>query len=73
MHKLKTHSGAKKRFKTDQKRKGKTRACLQIPYSEQKIHQAQKKPAQSRLCGSDQHEGNQAADGESLINIWMED
>ena len=65
MPKLKTHSGAKKRFKT--------RACLQIPYSEQKIHQAQKKPAQSRLCGSDQHEGNQAADGESLINIWMED
>ena len=59
MPKLKTHSGAKKR--------------LQIPYSEQKIHQAQKKPAQSRLCGSDQHEGNQVADGESLINIWMED
>lgn len=73
MPKLKTHSGAKKRFKLTKNGKDKTRACLQIPYSEQKIHQAQKKPAQSRLCGSDQHEGNQVADGESLINIWMED
>ena len=73
MPKLKTHSGAKKRFKLTKNGKVKRAHAYKSHILNKKIHQAQKKPAQSRLCGSDQHEGNQAADGESLINIWMED
>ena len=60
MPKLKTHSGAKKRFKMTKKGKFK-RAQAYRRYSEQEVHQAQETAQKSRLCTWHQRQGAQAA------------
>ena len=47
---IKNTQWSQKAFSHDQKRQSKTRACLQKPYPEQKEHQTQTRPPQSRLC-----------------------
>ena len=51
MPKLKSHSGAKKRFNLTKTGKVKRAHALQEPHSHQERHQAQEGPPSGRLCG----------------------
>ena len=55
MPKLKTHSGAKKRFNLTKTGKVKARQGFQEPHPHQEGHQAHSSSARRRLCGRHQH------------------
>lgn len=73
MPKLKTHSGAKKRFKLTKNGKVKRAHAYKSHILNKKSTKRKRGLRKGRLCGSEQLESNQTADGESLMNIWMED
>ena len=52
--KIKTHSGAKKRFNLTKNGKVKRAHANQEPHPEQEDHQTETRPPRRRLCGQDQ-------------------